>query len=276
MIRSPFAITDPPGRVWRKASLDDRAGQGQEERLPTGTYAVDRRCAGRVRGRGDSGLARQGWHARPDRPGNAHEQHQRVVDSGVLVFREGLETILVLAAIVASFRGGNSAYRRPVMAGGGLALLASCGTWFLAIWVIGMLGDGGLSMQAATGIPAIVVLLLVMNWFFHKVYWTGWISHHNKRRRGVAGRGGGGGRRRHDLGACLARLHFGLSRGLRGRDLPARPARALRLERRAGGLGSGPAVHGGGGGADLRAAPAAALSQAADRHRRDALWSCCG
>jgi high-affinity iron transporter len=24
-----------------------------------------------------------------------------------------------------------------------------------------------------------------MNWFFHKVYWTGWISHHNKRRRGL-------------------------------------------------------------------------------------------
>ena len=26
-----------------------------------------------------------------------------------------------------------------------------------------------------------------MNWFFHKVYWTGWISHHNKRRRGLMG-----------------------------------------------------------------------------------------
>src|SRR6185295_4017154 len=40
-------------------------------------------------------------------------------------------------------------------------------------------------IQAATGLPALVVLLLVMNWFFHKVYWTGWISHHNKRRRGL-------------------------------------------------------------------------------------------
>jgi high-affinity iron transporter len=25
----------------------------------------------------------------------------------------------------------------------------------------------------------------VMNWFFHKVYWTGWIAHHHRRRRGL-------------------------------------------------------------------------------------------
>ena len=24
-----------------------------------------------------------------------------------------------------------------------------------------------------------------MNWFFHKVYWTGWISNHHKRRRSL-------------------------------------------------------------------------------------------
>jgi high-affinity iron transporter len=29
------------------------------------------------------------------------------------------------------------------------------------------------------------VLLVVMNWFFHKVYWTGWISHHHRRRRNL-------------------------------------------------------------------------------------------
>jgi high-affinity iron transporter len=40
-------------------------------------------------------------------------------------------------------------------------------------------------VQAATGIPAIIVLLVVMNWFFHRVYWTGWISHHHRRRRSL-------------------------------------------------------------------------------------------
>jgi len=30
---------------------------------------------------------------------------------------------------------------------------------------------------------AIVVLLVVMNWFFHKIYWSGWISLHTKRKK---------------------------------------------------------------------------------------------
>ena len=133
-----------------------------------------------------------GWHAKggtpdPTDPGNHMSSTSAVIDSGVLVFREGLETILVLAAVMASFLGANRAYRKPVAAGGGVALLASVATWFLAVWFIGMFGDGGLSVQAATGIPAILVLLLVMNWFFHKVYWTGWIAHHHRRRRGLLG-----------------------------------------------------------------------------------------
>ncbi len=133
-----------------------------------------------------------GWHAHggtPDPTDPAHHvgRTSAVIDSGVLVFREGLETILVLAAITASFLGANRAYRKPVAVGGGVALLASVATWFLAIWFIGMFGGNGLAIQAATGIPAILVLLLVMNWFFHKMYWTGWISHHHKRRRGLLG-----------------------------------------------------------------------------------------
>ncbi|MGH2902310.1 MAG: FTR1 family iron permease [Solirubrobacteraceae bacterium] len=137
-----------------------------------------------------------GWHAHGGTPDPTDAANQMspttaVINSGVLVFREGLETILVLAAITASFLGANRAYRKPVAIGGGLALLAAIVTWFLAIWVIGMFGGDGLAVQAATGIPAIIVLLLVMNWFFHKLYWTGWISHHHKRRRGLLGSGGG-------------------------------------------------------------------------------------
>jgi high-affinity iron transporter len=112
-----------------------------------------------------------------------------VVNSAVLVFREGLETILVLAAITASFRGANSSYRKPIAIGGSLALAATIGTWFIAVGVLGIFSTSGLTLQAATGIPAIIVLLLVMNWFFHKVYWTGWISHHNKRRRSLVASG---------------------------------------------------------------------------------------
>src|SRR2546429_519627 len=53
-----------------------------------------------------------------------------------------------------------------------------------------MFGGTVWSVQAATGIPAIIILLVVMNWFFHKVYWNGWISHHNKRRRNIVSSAG--------------------------------------------------------------------------------------
>jgi high-affinity iron transporter len=116
----------------------------------------------------------------------AHLGHGAVVvNSALLVFREGLEAVLVLAAFTASFVGARSALRRPVAAGAGLALAASVATWFLAIGVIGALGGPGLDVQAATGLLAVAVLLVVMNWFFHKIYWTGWISHHNARRRRI-------------------------------------------------------------------------------------------
>jgi high-affinity iron transporter len=109
-----------------------------------------------------------------------------VVDSGLLVFREGLEAILVLAALTASFVGTNGRFRKPVAAGAGIGLGLSVATWFLAILVIGALGGPGLDVQAATGLLAVAVLLVVMNWFFHKIYWTGWISAHNRVRRRIA------------------------------------------------------------------------------------------
>ena len=118
-------------------------------------------------------------------PGHHLGRTTVVINSAILVLREGLETILVLAAVMASFLGGNKVYRRPVAAGGGIGILAGIGTWFIVVWFIGQLGNGGLSAQAATGIPSLIVLLIVMNWFFHKVYWTGWISNHHKRRRSL-------------------------------------------------------------------------------------------
>ena len=114
-----------------------------------------------------------------------HLSHGAVIlDSALLVFREGLETILVLAAVLAGLRGAHEAYQRPVPAGAALAIAASIATWFLAIAVIGALGGPRPRRAGGTGLLAVAVLLVVMNWFFHKVYWTGWISHHTRRRGG--------------------------------------------------------------------------------------------
>ncbi|HYZ81013.1 MAG TPA: FTR1 family protein [Solirubrobacteraceae bacterium] len=135
---------------------------------------------------------------------SAHLSHLAVVvDSGILVLREGLETILVLAVLTASMRGTNSVYRRPLALGGVGALGAAVVTWFVAIAVTDAVGPGSLDLQAATGLLAIAVLLVVMNWFFHKVYWTGWIASHNRRRKTLMGEAGSSGAQRALLGLVL-------------------------------------------------------------------------
>jgi high-affinity iron transporter len=113
-----------------------------------------------------------------------------VVNSGILVFREGLETILVLAAVTASMAGAREVLRRPIAAGAALALVASLITWFVAVALISSVNAPELQLQAATGLLAVVVLLVVMNWFFHKVYWQGWIAHHSRRRERLLRLGG--------------------------------------------------------------------------------------
>jgi high-affinity iron transporter len=118
----------------------------------------------------------------PTAPGRA--SIAQVVDIAILVFREGLECILVLSAITASMMKSGDAYWRPVATGVGVGLVATLATWFVAVGIIDDLAHNvnALYLQAATGLLAIIVLLIVMNWFFHKLYWTGWISLHNKRK----------------------------------------------------------------------------------------------
>jgi high-affinity iron transporter len=106
-----------------------------------------------------------------------------VMDTGILVFREGLEAVIVLAALTASLARTEQGYWKPVALGAGASFLASVVTWFVVVGIISSVNASALHVQAATGLLAIVVLLVIMNWFFHKVYWTGWITHHNRRKR---------------------------------------------------------------------------------------------
>ncbi len=155
-----------------------------------------------------------GWHAKGGTtdptalaPGQHMSRTTAVINSGILVFREGLETILVLAAITASFLGANKAYRRPVAAGGGLAL-AGRGRHLVSR----RLGHRHVrrtrtrrpgrhrdpSHPGAVGGDELVL---------PQVYWTGWISHHHKRRRAPDRPARAGGRPR---GRALRRTMLGL------------------------------------------------------------------
>jgi high-affinity iron transporter len=111
----------------------------------------------------------------------------RVLDIAVLVFREGLECILVLSAITANLIGQRRSLQKPVAAGASAAFFATLVTWALAVRIVDSLAENipALDVQAATGLLAILVLLVVMNWFFHKVYWAGWISLHSRRKQSL-------------------------------------------------------------------------------------------
>lgn len=128
-----------------------------------------------------------------------------VLNTAVLVFREGLECILVLTAITAGLMGANQSFRRPIGIGVIAGFFATMLTWFVAVNIVDDLAESisALAIQAATGLLAIVVLLIVMNWFFHKVYWTGWISFHNRRKKSLL-------EDAKDPGASKAHLLWGL------------------------------------------------------------------
>ncbi len=133
-----------------------------------------------------------------------------VLDIGVLVFREGLESILVLAAVTATMVGDAARYRRPVALGAAAGFVASVVTWEMAIGIVDTLARrmSALQLQALTGLLAIVVLLFVMNWFFHRIYWTGWISAHAHRKKTLLERAADPDASRAGIFAGLAALGF--------------------------------------------------------------------
>src|SRR3954469_20793178 len=128
----------------------------------------------------------------PVDPTEVHDQSRGTVvfNSAMIVFREGLEAVLIFAAITASFQGANRARRRPVVVGAAVSFGAAVVTWFAVSALLDAASPLGPRLEAITGFIAIVVLLVVLNWFVHKVYWTGWIAKHHRQRRKVLGRVG--------------------------------------------------------------------------------------
>src|SRR3954466_15586233 len=121
------------------------------------------------------------------------QSHATVVfNSAIIVFREGLEAILIFAAVTASMVGANRRHRKHVTLGATAAFGAAVVTWFLVQALLQAASGLGPRLEAITGFVAIVVLLIVLNWFVHKVYWSGWIGrHHRQRRRLLASTGAG-------------------------------------------------------------------------------------
>jgi high-affinity iron transporter len=114
-----------------------------------------------------------------------------VGNATIIVFREGLEAVLILASLMGSLRLQGQRYRRPLWVGTLLALLATVATWTLARGVLVALARYGEKLEAVVSLIAIAVLLLITNWFFHKNYWDNWLAaFHGRKRRLLTGETG--------------------------------------------------------------------------------------
>ncbi|MEJ6818096.1 FTR1 family protein [Pseudomonas sp. LF-5] len=96
--------------------------------------------------------------------------------SGLLILlREGLEAILVLAAILAFLRNtGQQSAVRSVNIGWGLALLAGLGTWALAAYVIDVSGSQRELLEGATALFASVMVLWLGVWMHDRRHAAAW------------------------------------------------------------------------------------------------------
>ena len=67
------------------------------------------------------------------------------------------------------------------------ALVATAVTWWIAQAIVTGLSRYGEKLEAVVSLIAIGVLLLITNWFFHKVYWKEWMANFHVRKRELLG-----------------------------------------------------------------------------------------
>ena len=176
---APSLFQEVEGYFWYGAEGYDGLVQLIKRRSPAGELATTRAAL-------DDALMRA-----EERVGNGPGSDVSVItNSALIVFREGLEAVLILAALMASLVGDKRRFRRPMMFGVGVAFLASVVTWVIAQTLLTSLARYGEKLEAVVSLFAIGVLLLILNWFFHKMYWQENLqSLHQRKRRVLAGAG---------------------------------------------------------------------------------------
>ena len=91
---------------------------------------------------------------------------------------------------MASLVGSQRRLPRPMIGGVVLALVASAFTWVVAQTVLTSFAGYGEKLEAIVSLVAIGVLLLILNWFYHRVYWQENLQGlHQRKRRVLAGAG---------------------------------------------------------------------------------------
>ena len=94
-----------------------------------------------------------------------------------IIFREGLESALIIGAILTYLEASrNGQYKKHVYLGILISIIATVITWFVAQFIIDITGASKALVEAIAGISAVVVLFWVSFWILNKVETKKWIE----------------------------------------------------------------------------------------------------
>ena len=97
--------------------------------------------------------------------------------SFTIIFREGLESALIIGAILTYLEASrNDRFKKHVYYGIAFAVLATALTWYIAEYIITISGASRELIEAIAGISAVVVLFWVSFWVLNKVETKKWIE----------------------------------------------------------------------------------------------------
>ncbi len=101
-----------------------------------------------------------------------------VINSAAIIFREGLEAVLIIGAILGYLRATNEPrkYSAWVYAGVIAAILLSLATWWAANSLITISAASRELIEGVASLMAVAVLFYVTNWLFHKAYVVDWMT----------------------------------------------------------------------------------------------------
>jgi high-affinity iron transporter len=116
-----------------------------------------------------------------------------VVNSFTIIVREGLEAVLLVAALLTYLGaiGAQARHRRQIYAGVAAGVVASIATWFLARTLLPISGANRELLEGITALAAVVVLMYVAHWLFQKTYIHDWKEYLRTRVGGAVTRGSG-------------------------------------------------------------------------------------
>lgn len=97
--------------------------------------------------------------------------------SFAVIFREGLESVLILGAILTYLEASrNTKFKRFVYYGVVLAIIATAITWFIASYIIRISGANRELIEAVAALSATAVLFYVSFWILNKIEHKKWME----------------------------------------------------------------------------------------------------